>query len=97
LTQHEGSFRDQPVEIELSENLLPLNLRQDEGEDFYRVADWYEEIAAAVDSDEDIMTAQDRNVDRLKSVVVRAPQFRSDIGKKFVEKEFSTLKEWGYV
>jgi phosphoribosylamine-glycine ligase len=97
LPQHEGSFRDQPVEIELSENLLPLNLRQDEGEDFYRVADWYEEIAAAVDSDEDIMTAQDRNVDRLKSVVVRAPQFRSDIGKKFVEKEFSTLKEWGYV
>lgn len=97
LPQHEGSFRDQPVEIELDEHLLPLNLKQNTGEDFYRVADWYEEIAAAVDADASITAAQNRNVKRLEEVVVRAPQFRNDIGRKFVEKELGQLKKWGYV
>jgi hypothetical protein len=97
LPQHEGSFRDQPVEIELDEHLLPLNLRQDPGEDFYRVADWYEEIAAAVDSDKTISEAQERNVQRLLGVDVRAPQFRSEIGDKFSKEELPVLQKWGYV
>lgn len=97
LPQHEGSFRDQPVEIELDEHLLPLNLKWDEKHNVHRVADWYEEIAAAVEADGSISAAQNRNSKRLEDVIVRAPQFRSDIGKKFVADELDTLRKWGYV
>jgi phosphoribosylamine---glycine ligase len=94
---HEGSFKDQPVEAEWSENLWPLYVKQNKGEDFYRVADDYEMVAASVASDADILEASKKASDELENVNVRAPHWRSDIGVKFVEKELENLRKWGYV
>ena len=46
---------------------------------------------------DDIKTANDDCVALMQKIDVRAPQYRHDIGKKFVEKEIKQLKELGYL
>lgn len=94
---HEGSFKDQPVEMELSDELWPLYVKQVNGEPFYRVADYYEMVCAAVADSADILEASSRCTGILEQVNTRAPHFRSDIGHRFVSQELTKLEEYGYV
>ena len=93
---HEGSFKDQPVQIEIDEHVAPGYIKWDEKRSIYRVADYYEDIAQ-FSYHGDIGAANKKCVEAMKKVVVRAPHYRTDIGEKFEKKELPTLKARGYL
>jgi phosphoribosylamine-glycine ligase len=93
---HEGSFKDQPVEMDIDEHVAVGYVKWDEKRSIFKVADWYEDIAQ-FSYHGDIVEANKKCVEAMKKVVVRAPHYRTDIGTKFVEKELPVLKKRGYL
>ena len=96
-SNHEGSFKDQPVKVELDEHIWPFYLKKEKSEDFYRIADYYEYVAGVVYDDKDISKANDLCVEAMKKIDVRSPRYRHDIGKKFQEKELPKLQKMGFL
>jgi phosphoribosylamine--glycine ligase len=99
---HEGSFKDQPVEIPQHEKLFdghlhPLYIRWDEEEKLFRVADYYEYVIASTHCEDDIEDANEQCVDDMREIVVRAPQYRTDIGEKFQNEELPKLEDLGFI
>lgn len=88
-----NSFLNQPVKFEPSQHLLPTDLKWD-GK-MWRVADDYGWVATATFHGS-IADANKKCVEAMKTVEVRAPVFRTDIGQVFVEKELPKLETWGY-
>lgn len=91
------TFKNQPVDFEWSENAMPEYVKYDKKDTCYRIADDYAWISTVCFVDNDIKKANEKCVDVLKQIEVRAPVFRTDIGDKFVAEELSKLERWGYV
>lgn len=94
---HTGSYKNQPVWCEFGESLMPLYVKQDAGEDFYRVADHYEMLVAALAKGDDIKKTNEKCVSLLKEVVTRDPIYRHDIGERVVSERLPALKKLGYL
>ena len=99
---HEGSFKDQPVIIPQcvggwSEHIAPFYIRWDDKKEFWRVADYYEYVLGVCHHDNDILKANERCVEDMKLVEIRAPRYRHDIGQKFANEELDILNKWGYL
>ena len=93
-----GSFKDQPIEFpKWDKHIMPGFVKYDEKNKIYRVADIYEDIANISYDDKDILKASEKCVEAMKSIIVRAPNYRVDIGARFVEKELPQLEKWGYL
>ena len=91
------SFKNQPVWIKSDEHTIPAYLKKDKGEKFYRVADDYGWISTVCFHGESIKRVNEKCVDAMSKVVVRAPVYRTDIGEKFADKELPKLIKMGYL
>lgn len=97
---HEGSFKDQPVEFpdnEPGEHIAPFFVKYDDGKGFWRIANYYEYVCGVCFHGDDIGEVNEECVELMDQVVVRAPHYRHDIGQKFADKEIPQLEEWGYL
>lgn len=94
---HNGSFRDQPVRMEIDEHIAPFFIRWDAEKNYWRIADYYEYVLGAVYTGEDIIETNNKCVKKMQEVDVRAPHYRHDIGTKFANKEIPQLQELGYL
>lgn len=92
---HGHTFKNQPVDIEFSEHVMPEYLKDDKG--VIRIADDYSWIATVAFAEDQIESANAKCVEAMKEVDVRAPVWRSDIGQKFVKDELPKLSAWGYL
>jgi len=91
-----NTFKGQPVHFDWSENALPEYIKWGNA-DYYEVADDYSWVATVCFIDNDIAIANDRCVETMEQINVRAPVYRTDIGVKFAKDELPQLIEWGYV
>lgn len=92
---HGHTFKNQPVDIEFNEHVMPEYLKEDKGT--IRIASDYAWISTVCFVEDQIESANSKCVEVMKDIDVRAPVFRSDIGKVFVEKELPKLTQWGYL
>jgi phosphoribosylamine---glycine ligase len=93
----EMTWEDQPVEIELSEHVMPECLYFDPKEGIYRIGDDCPCIATVTYHDEDIGRANEQCVVDMEKVGVRAPVYRTDIGEKFEKEDMPKLQKWGWL
>jgi phosphoribosylamine-glycine ligase len=94
---HEGCFKDQPVRMEIDQNIQPFFIRWDEDKNYYRIADYYEYVAGVTYVGDDIIETNQKCVEKMQEIDVRAPHYRHDIGTKFAEEEIPILAELGYL
>ena len=94
---NKGSFRDQPVRMEIDEHIAPFFIRWDADKNFWRVADYYEYVLGAIYTGEDIIETNNKCVKKMQEIDVRAPHYRHDIGTKFATKEIPVLTKLGYL
>ena len=97
-----GSFKDQPIEFPFKienwdEHVSPNYIRYDAKKELFYLASEYEYVCDVTYNDKDISVANDKCVETMKKIIVRAQNYRNDIGKRFQEKELPKLINWGYV
>ena len=92
-----GSFKDQPVRMEIDDNIAPFFIRWDADKNFFRIADDYEYVLGATFVGDDIIETNQKCVEKMQEIDVRAPHYRHDIGTKFAEEEIPILAELGYL
>lgn len=101
-SNHEGSFKNQPVYIpqwkdKSYTNVVPLYLKYDKTQDIYRIADWYEYILAVCHSSSSIKSANAMCVHDMERIETRASKYRTDIGDKFEKEDLPNLVRLGYI
>jgi phosphoribosylamine-glycine ligase len=94
---HDGCFKDQPVRMEIDDHIAPFFIRWDEDKTYYRIADYYEYVAGVNYVGDDIIETNQKCVEKMQEIDVRAPHYRHDIGTKFVEIEIPELIKLGYL
>jgi hypothetical protein len=94
---HAGSFKDQPVRMEIDEHIQPFFIRWDQDKGYYRIADYYEYICGVTFAGDDIKATNQRCVNWMSDIDVRAPKYRHDIGSVFADKEIPLLQKLGYL
>jgi phosphoribosylamine-glycine ligase len=99
---HEGSFKDQPVKFPFGLNdwdmhVAPFYIKYDKGKKFFRVADHYEYICGVTYDGKDIAKVNEKCVEMMKGVDVRAVHYRHDIGAALLDGEMKKLIDWGYL
>ena len=97
-----GSYKDQPIYFpfdikDWDEHVMPNYMRYDEKKKMFYLASDYEYVCDVCYDDKDIAKANNKCVEMMKKIDVRSPHYRTDIGKKFVEKELPQLKKWEYI
>jgi hypothetical protein len=97
-----GSFHNQPVRFpfdmdDWSEHVQPGWIKYDPKAGLFRVADCYEDVCTVTYDDADIAHANERCMEMMKKIQVRAPFYRTDIGEKFQKEEMPKLRKWGYL
>lgn len=98
----DDTFKDQPVRIpqwekSIDMDVQPFYIKYDPKDDLFRVADTYESPILVCKHDKDILKAGQMCVDEMKKIDVRAPHFRTDLGKSVVEKRLPALEKHGYL
>lgn len=95
LEEHSHTFINQPVDIEFDEHVMPEYLKQT-GE-VIRIADNWPWISTVCFVEPTVKAANEKCVESMKGIDVRAPVYRTDIGEKFEQEELPKLKAWGYL
>ena len=93
----EGSFKDQPIRMEIDDHIQPFFIKWDADNNYYRIADYYEYVAGITYVGEDIIETNQLCVEKMQEIGVRAPHYRHDIGTKFATQEIPELERLGYL
>lgn len=102
LKTKEHSFKGQPVTFPDEDkgwnpHISPDYILWDEKDQTYRVADDFEYVCCVSFDAEEVAKANKGCVDTMKKIVVRAPNYRTDIGEKFQKEELPELQKLGYL
>jgi len=93
----EGSFKDQPIRMEIDDHIQPFFIKWDADNNYYRIADYYEYVAGITYVGEDIIETNQLCVEKMQEIGVRAPHYRHDIGTKFATQEIPELERLDYL
>ena len=93
----EMTWKNQPVEIDLGDYVMPECLKFDPKEQIYRIADACPCVAVVTHNDLEIAKANAECVADMEKIKVRAPVYRTDIGERFAKEELSKLQDWGFI